>query len=326
MARKVCSILFVSCALAVLTACSGGGGGGGGGGFSSTPPPPPPPTGVLPPAHLGLVSSAPFAVLAVETTYAKSASGSPSVLSGPGPQPVQFSYDTATNTYQIDLPSFQAGRLAGTMYSGTWGQVAIASTSQVTAGAASTLQPVFVTLPVPGTEFSPYTYTSFGEWDGQTGTNGSGGTLHGQGAFAYGIPTAGGDVPVTGSASYAAQIRATMNPGTANTYWVTGSASLLFDFAGGTLTGSMHPEIIDGFNGLFLDFGVYDFTQTVYSTGSTSFSGKFIVPGLPGADSFFDGSFTGPNAAELMARFAAPFSVDGQQGTIAGTWIGTKCC
>ena len=145
--------LLLGGAACALTAC-GGGGGGGGGSLVSTPPPP---TGVLPPPEIGLVSSAPFAVVAVETTYTESASGSQSLLSGPAPQAVQFSYNAATDSYQIDLPSFEAGRLANTMYSGTWGQVAIGSTSQVTAGASNTLQPVFVTLPVPGTEFSPYT-------------------------------------------------------------------------------------------------------------------------------------------------------------------------
>ena len=321
--RESLFALLLGGAACALTACGGGGGGGGGGSLVSTPPPP---TGVLPPPNIGLVSSAPFAVVAVEATYAESASGSQSLLSGPAPQAVQFSYNAATDSYQIDLPSFQAGRLANTMYNGVVGQVATSTTSQVTAGASNALQPVFVMMPVPGTDFSPYTYTSFGDWDGQTGTTAGGDEVRSQGSFAYGIPTAPGDVPVTGSASYNAEIRATMNPGTDNSYWVGGSASLMFDFSGGTLTGSMHPEIFDGFNGYFLDFGVYGFTQTVYSTGSTSFSGKFLVPGLPGADSFFDGVFTGPDAAELMARFVAPFSIDGQQGTIAGTWIGTKCC
>ena len=48
------------------------------------------------------------------------------------------------------------------------------------------------------------------------------------------------------------------------------------------------------------------------------------VPGLPNADSSFEGNFTGPNAAELMARFEAPFLVDGQQGTLSGAWVGKK--
>ncbi len=322
MRRTILTDLLLTCTACGLGAC-GGGGGGGGGSFASTPPPP---TGVLPPPHIGLVSSAPFAVLGMETTYSTDATGKLTVTSGPEPQDVEFTYNAATESYEIDLPSFQAGRLANTKYNGTWGQVAVGSMSQVTSGASGELQPVFVTLPVPGTEFSPYTCTSFGDWDGRTGTSGSGDEARSQGSFTYGIPTAPGDVPITGSASYGAVIQATMNPGTNGAYWVGGSASLLFDFAAGTLSGSMHPEISDGFNGIFVDFGVYNFTETVYSTGSTSFSGKFIVPGLPGADSFFDGMFTGPDATELMARFQAPFSAGGQQGVISGGWIGTKCC
>lgn len=323
MAQRIWTSLLLTCALGSLAAC-GGGGGGGGSGLVSTPPPP---TGVLPPAHIGLVSSSPFAVQAVGDSYSTDPSGQHrTLLSGPSAQNVQFSYDPATNTYQISLPDFQAGMLANIAYNGTVGQVAIGSTSQVTAGSSSLLQPVFVMLPVPGTSFSPYTYTSFGSWDGRTGVTGAGDITRSEGVFAYGIPTAPGDVPVIGSASYGAEIQATMNAGTDSAYWVGGSATLQFNFADGALSGSMHPEIFDGFNGIFVDFGVYDFTQTVYSTGSTSFSGKFIVPGLPGADSFFNGVFTGPGAAELMARFQAPFVQSGQQGTLSGVWIGKKCC
>ena len=319
MRRTIFADLLLTCLACSLAACGGGGGGGGGGNFASTPPPP---TGVLPPPHIGLVSSAPFAALAMEHTYSTDATGNQTLLSGPSPADLQFSYDSATGAYQIALPGFQAGRLANTAYNGSVGQVATSTTSHVTAGSSNALQPVVVMLPVPGSQFSPYTYTSFGDW----GETPAGDTIRSAGSFTYGIPTAAGDVPITGSASYGAEIRATMNPGTDSAYWVGGSANLLFDFAAGTLSGSMHPEISDGFNGVFVDFGIYNFTQTVYSTGSTSFSGKFIVPGLPGADSFFDGMFTGPNASELMARFQAPFSVGGQQGVISGGWIATKCC
>jgi len=86
----------------------------------------------------------------------------------------------------------------------------------------------------------------------------------------------------------------------------------------------MHPQIVDGFNGVFADFGQYDFTQTVYSTGSQTFSGAFVVPGLPGADSSFNGRFTGPAAAELMAIFQAPYVLSGHQGNLSGIWIGRK--
>lgn len=288
--RRTLHMLLLTGAASALAAC-GGGGGGGGGGVASIPSP----TGVIPPAHIGLVSSAPFAVQAV---------------SGQSPVDVQFSYNSSTNTYEIALPGFEAGRLTNIAYNGAVGQVATSSFSQVTAGASNTLQSVHVFLPVPGTSFSPLTYTSFGEWDA--------------GVFAYGIPTAPSEIPITGSATYGAQIHGSTN--LVPDFLVTGAVNLVFDFGAGTLSGFMHPEIIDGFNGVFIDFGQYDFTQTVYSTGSTTFSGKFIVPGLPGADSSFNGNFTGPNAAELMARFQAPLLLSGQQGWVAGVWTGKKCC
>jgi hypothetical protein len=321
--------LYLVAAAALPLALGACGGGGGGGGVESIPPPPPPPpppgNGPLPPDHLALVSSQPFAALGVSDGYTTDASGNnPQVLSGPAAANVQFSFDAATNTYQISLPGFQAGRLANPGYDGSEGQVATGSTSQVTVGSSATLQPVFVTLPVPGSEFSPYTYTSFGSWNGQTGQTADGRIIRSEGAFAYGIPTQPGDVPTTGSASYTAEIKATLGPSDGFFGFVGGDVNLLFDFGAGKLSGSMHPRISDSFDGIFVDYGQYDFKDTVYSTGSTTFSGKFVVPGLPDADSFFDGNFTGPNAAELMARFEVPYLRGGQQGTISGVWVGKK--
>jgi hypothetical protein len=286
-------------------------------------PTPTPSTAPVAPAHLGLVSSAPFAVLSIGDTYTTDASGGDAkASSGPSIQGVQFSYDAATNSYTISLPGFQAGTLANPGYGGSAGQVATTSYSQVSAGSSTTLQPAHVLLMVPGSSYSPFTYTSFGRWDGTTGQTSDGRVNHVEGDFAYGIPTQPGDVPVTGSATYAAQIHGSIG---AN-FWlpVTGDATLSFDFANGKLSGSMHPGIFDTFDGIIEDFGTYAFTQTVYSTGSTTFSGKFIVPGLPNADSSFNGNFTGPNAAELMARFQAPYLFNGQQGTMSGVWVGKK--
>lgn len=86
----------------------------------------------------------------------------------------------------------------------------------------------------------------------------------------------------------------------------------------------MNPKIVDSFDGIFIDFGQFDFKQTVYSAGSATFSGKFVVPGLPNADSSFNGNFTGPDAAELMARFITPVQRGDVQQTISGVWIGKK--
>jgi hypothetical protein len=257
-------------------------------------------------------------------TYTTDAKGNNAkAASGPSAQDVQFRYDATTNGYSIALPSFQPGNLANPAYNGSAGQVATSSFSQVAVGSSATLQQAFVTLMTPGSDFSPYTYTSFGSWDGTTGQTTDGRTTHVEGNFAYGIPTQPGDVPVSGSADYTAQIRGTIG-GSFYFPVVTGSASLSFDFTNGKLSGSMHPGVYDTFDGIIEDFGTYAFTQTVYSTGSATFSGKFDVPGLPGADSSFNGNFTGPNAAELMARFQAPYLFNGQQGMMSGVWIGKK--
>lgn len=326
--RQVCKLAAAAGTLA-LAAC----GGGGGAQVASTPAPPPAPPAPPPPspqppppiapAHIGLVGTQSFAVLGIGDTYKTDASGQhPTSLSAPARQEVHLSYDPGTNTYQISLPGFQSGTLANTAYNGTSGQLATSSTSQIEENSFGFLLPVFVILPVPGSHLSPYTYTSFGSWDGQTGNGANGDVLRSEGIFAYGIPTSAGDVPVTGSASYAAEIRGSLGPFT--DLGVGGEATLLFDFANGKLSGFMHPTLVDGLAGLVVDFGRFDFTQTVYSSGSTTFSGKFIVPNLPNADSSFDGQFTGPQAAELMARFQTPYLSQGQQGTISGVWIGKK--
>ena len=316
--------LLVGVMAVSLAAC------GGGGGVNSTPfvpeppAPPPPETGssVLPPEHLGLVSSQPFAALGVGDQYSGGDISARSNVTNAAAGDVQFSYDAASNTYQIALPDFRPGTLANIAYNGTVGQVATSSFSQVTDGESSTLQPVHVFLPAPKAG-DTYTYTSFGYWQGDLGTAQNGDDLHSEGYFAYGIPTAAGDMPVTGTASYAATITG-MDSGAGLSYPIQGDAQLAFDFGAGSLSGWMHPQIIDSFDGFFVDYGRYDFTQTVYSPGSTTFSGRFVVPNLPDADSFFDGQFTGPGAQELMARFAAPYMLNGQSGTISGIWLGRR--
>lgn len=318
--------LLVGAMAVGLSACGGGGGGGvASAPFVPEPPAPPPPQGgssVLPPEHLGLVSSQPFAALGVGDHYSGGDISSRADVTDAAAGDVQFSYDAATNTYQIDLPDFAAGTLANIEYDGTAGQVATATYSQVTDGTSSTLQPVHVFIPVPKAG-DAYSYTSFGYWQGDIGTAQNGEDLHSEGYFAYGIPTASGDVPMTGTASYAATIRG-MDSAMGLAFPVEGDVRLAFDFGAGSVSGWMHPQIIDDFDGFFVDYGQYNFKQTVYSTGSTTFSGKFAVPNLPDADSFFDGRFTGPGAQELMARFAAPYMLNSQSGTISGIWLGKK--
>jgi hypothetical protein len=97
----------------------------------------------------------------------------PSLLTGPTAQDVSFRYDVSSNTYQITLPGFNEGTLVNTAYNGSSGQPATSSTSQVEEHSFGFVLPLFVTLPVPGSNLSPYTYTSFaggvhtrGDWPG----------------------------------------------------------------------------------------------------------------------------------------------------------------
>lgn len=83
------------------------------------------------------------------------------------------------------------------------------------------------------------------------------------------------------------------------------------------------PEVAPAWDAISL--GTYNFRDTVYSTGSRSFSGAFAVPGSDGASSF-SGNFAGPGAAELMDGWKAPFRnpVTNNWGTMGGVFAGKK--
>jgi hypothetical protein len=164
------------------------------------------------------------------------------------------------------------------------------------------------------------TYTTFAMY----------GSNYQQGPFgfvAFGTPTPASAMPVTGSASYTAAVEgSTLSSGTYSDY-IKGTATLQFNFGAGTLAGHFDPVIYDllayGDGGLSL--GRYDFVNTVYGVGSTSFSGGLHQAGL-GSDGSFDGLFTGPNAQELMARWSAPF-LDPRTHSMSsmfGVWVGKK--
>jgi hypothetical protein len=70
--------------------------------------------------------------------------------------------------------------------------------------------------------------------------------------------------------------------------------------------------------------GPFEFRETVYSTGSTTFSGKFDTD-LPGVNSF-SGLFTGPHAEELIGNFAIPYRspINSQVYQADGAFVGKK--
>jgi hypothetical protein len=309
----------------VLAGC----GGGGGGGVASIPAPPvttltptptptpsPTPTPQQPPipaGPIGLVSTAPFKTY---SAYANALGLQP--MSSPA---IQIAYSTADNRYTITLPDYQPGQLvtlggSGSVSGGAWTHLD-STYNAVTLGTSDTRQTVSVTLAWPGS--SPYRYTSIGSWNGQD----AGGAT---GVFVYGIPTATGDVPLTGSASYSGQVSGVSNLGGTPVY---GSVLLNFDFAAGALSGVMKPAIAPVWDEIAL--GDYTFRDTVFARGSTSFSGGFNVPGSSGTvgatlPSAFQGNFTGPQAAELMANWTAPMQDPASGGwtMMSGVWIAKK--
>ena len=148
--------------------------------------------------------------------------------------------------------------------------------------------------------------------------------LHGlHGYEAIGLATRAADVPVTGSASYSGQILGS-SPEDHTDFGVTitGSINLTFDFGLGSLSGNVSPVLEQSLVAYPLD--VVSFRDTLYSKGSTTFSGKFDT-NLPGLNSF-SGLFTGPNAQELIGNFALPYRspLDGQTYQSDGAFVGAR--
>lgn len=327
-----------SVALAIgLTAC----GVGGGGGVDSipppppSPPPPPPPPSAptpppAPPGSIGLTHEGGFSTYGIGYRFTTDTAGNN--LQGPAApdsaETVEFTYLPGEKVYEVRVPGFNRGRLETLSYGGSanengWLRVD-GSYNAVTDGSSSARQDLFVSLVWPGNNTDlNLTYTSLGSWDGRTAGTTSSERRNYVGDFAYGLPTAAGDMPRSGTARYEAVVRGrTAVTGTRPPDFIGGTARLVFDFGTGSLTGSMRPIFWDWDP---YELGVYEFTQTVYSPGSTLFSGKFAVPGST-ADSFFEGRFTGPQAAELMGRWQAPFlnPVNKQWSTMFGVWAGKK--
>ena len=132
-------------------------------------------------------------------------------------------------------------------------------------------------------------------------------------------------MPVVGSASYQGLIEG----GSTETYpndfdfpaFVVGTINLNFDFGNGSLSGTLSPTIYLASTHIL---PTLSFTDTVYSTGSANFSGRFSTT-IAGNNSFA-GLFTGPAGQELIGRFAFPYlsPVDGNTEQAAGAFVAKR--
>jgi hypothetical protein len=145
-----------------------------------------------------------------------------------------------------------------------------------------------------------------------------------RGAIAFGVASDPSAIPVLGSATFNGSISGFTTETWDWADWgrglgtVDGTIQLQFDFGAGSLAGSISPRI---YADTQYDLPTMDFVQTVYSTGSTTFSGEFDTP-LTGANAF-SGMFTGPQANELIGSFVFPYksAVDGKNYEAGGGFI-----
>lgn len=284
MSNSIGRLILAASAL-TLAAC---GGGGGGTDVAVIPPPPPPPTSpeaIIPAA----TTSQQFAAIGASHSFDQN---SPTLLDSD--HQLQVRYIQSSNSYEIQFPEAD------------WEPVLVQGDTVTTpqGGIRMSIRPT-------GSE-----YSSLFSW-------GDGATY--SGFEAIGIATPASGVPVTGSANYSGQLAGSTSEIYLNSpLGIRGPIELSFDFGLGTLSGNISPTIFSYVDSSSNALGTISFTNTVYSTGSTTFSGKFDT-NLPGVNSF-SGLFTGPHAEELIGNFALPYQspIDNQTYQADGAFVGAK--
>jgi len=231
---------------------------------------------------------------------------------------ITISYSAADQSYEVKIPGLERGRLA--LVNGN----ASYSSNSLATSPSSTFQVVLYRPGAVNPEL-PLEYTSFGWWEDPIYTPIPGPLRsNNTGYFAYGVPTALGDVPVTGSATYHSLVAGETSASTSASLgasYVSGAANLTFNFSKGTLAGRLELVLDMGLGAR--DFGDFEFTTTSYTVGANGFSGKLSIPGST-EEGFFEGQFTGPQASELMVRWVLPQSVPevGRTGSLFGVLVG----
>jgi hypothetical protein len=296
--------LAVAAMLALgLAGC--GGGGGGGSGLASTPtptsPPPPPPP-----------ASAAVDIFPSPATQEFAAIGIGNDL--------RIRYDAATNRYEVmaEGRAWEALR-DDPLSSPTPGNP---NTNFVFAGAAVNHSFFLIRAhySYPDQTDRRYQYSNLAAWGRTEGSVGLGGYV------AFGMATPAGSVPITGSASYEGFIEgvATVQypyEGVPALAHVDGTVTMNFNFGAGTLSGHIDPDIVTDRS---YDLGTLTFANTVFGTGSRSYSGQFATS-VSGPNTF-SGLFTGPGAQELIGKWTFPFTspIDGATASATGAWIAKK--
>lgn len=177
-------------------------------------------------------------------------------------------------------------------------------------------------------KWDKYSYSEMGGWGSAAAGR--------YGSIAFGMPTPSEAVPTSGAATFEGKVRGSADIMQADHLYggfvplqVDGTVTLNFNFADGALSGAMKLYGPDGMNPF--EIGTFAFKDTVYSAGSTIYSGKFDTTAT--GDNFFLGRFTGPNAQETIGAWALPFifskggeyvPADGKTHQAFGAWIAKR--
>ena len=306
--RKSCVFAGASALTIALSAC----GGGGESHVASIPPPPPSPTPTPTPA------SYPVNIFPNPKPETYSSVGVGVGLSTADADQPHIRY-TSGGYYEIQIPGSAYDRLVS--LKGFIPQDP-ATNNQFQPASVAQNQAFFFTS---NSRLSGYHYSEMANW----AASGLGG-----GSVAFGSLTPSGAVPVVGSATYSGIITGGSDVTNSNSFDgvyavpVTGTVGLNFNFATASLSGAMTLTLND-YDPVAL--GSFAFKDTVFSAGSTSYSGKFDTTAA--GQNFFLGRFTGPNAEETIGAWALPFlftngnshlPADNKAHQAFGAWIARK--
>ena len=294
--------MFLATAFAGLTAC---GGGGGGANVALVPPtlptPSPPVMGASVTIFPSVTTSTDFAVLG----YELSDDGS---LAKDG---FAVRYDATSQSYIFDLPSHAPGEFRSTSSDPTYWSGGLPTNSIL-------WPPMNVLKPTATNPLIQLSYTSFAYYL-------QAGPMEDvpDGVVAFGVPTAASAIPTNGSATMNAIVSGIISD---NRGTVGGTATFNFNFGAGTLSGQFDPVVFPYYANTSSAAGTYTFNNTIFGVGRPTFSGAMTHsnPQLNGA---FNGTFTGPAAQELMARWTATYFIPGVTPApeqIFGVMVGKK--
>ena len=301
-----CKAALVLLGLAALSAC----GGSGSGGVASAPTPLPTPSPTPTPVQTANDTTVELIAAPVTQELAVATSDSP----------IQIRFDASRNVYEMKAGNFDWSVISDPPDPHNPQVNGPNRFFQIAGQTGSS----FFSIQMHNRSSNPdyrYQYSNLAVWQAESAAGGDWGNIVALGA---GTPASG--VPLTGTASFQGFAKGTADVpndgwGATQTTPVDGAVRLYFDLGAGTLAGSLAlASSCDCTK--FFSIGTIDFSNTVFSRGSQTFSGSFAT-GVAGSNAF-DGRFTGPGAEELIGSWSLPFQFEDKTHQAWGAWIAKR--